>query len=153
MPRRARARYRSMSRHPASPCSASAPTSSAARRAPVRCTCAAVRGQPCSHCSSAAATSAGAAMAEEGARIRALRERLWLALAGAAPAWRNGAPEPSVPGILSVGFAGMEGESLLLEIDGRIDASSGSACNSATGEPSYVLRALGLSDEAIQASL
>jgi cysteine desulfurase len=82
-----------------------------------------------------------------------LRERLWLALAGAAPVWRNGAPEPSVPGILSVGFAGMEGESLLLEIDGRIDASSGSACNSATGEPSYVLRALGRSDEAIQGSL
>ena len=96
---------------------------------------------------------AGATMAEEGARIRALRERLWLALAGAAPLWRNGAPEPSVPGILSVGFAGMEGESLLLEIDGRIDASSGSACNSATGEPSYVLRALGRSDEAIQGSL
>ena len=41
----------------------------------------------------------------------------------------------------------------MLEIDGRIDASSGSACNSATGEPSYVLRALGRSDEAIQGSL
>jgi cysteine desulfurase len=82
-----------------------------------------------------------------------LRERLWLALARAAPVWRNGAPEPSVPGILSVGFAGMEGESLLLEIDGRIDASSGAACSSASGEPSYVLRALGRSDEAIQGSL
>jgi len=101
----------------------------------------------------AACAIAGATLAEEGARIRALRERLWLALAGAAPLWRNGAREPSVPGILSVGFAGMEGESLLLEIDGRIDASSGSACNSASGEPSYVLRALGLSDEAIQGSL
>jgi cysteine desulfurase len=58
-----------------------------------------------------------------------------------------------VPGILSVGFAGIEGESLLLEIDGRIDASSGSACSSSSGEQSYVLRALGRSDEAIQASL
>jgi cysteine desulfurase len=40
---------------------------------------------------------AGATMAEDGARIRALRERLWLALAGAKPLWRNGAPEPSCP--------------------------------------------------------
>jgi cysteine desulfurase len=47
----------------------------------------------------AACAIAGATMEEDGARIRALRERLWLALAGAAPLWRNGAPEPSVPGI------------------------------------------------------
>jgi cysteine desulfurase len=67
--------------------------------------------------------------------------------------WRNGAAEPSVPGILNVGFAGIEGESLLLELDGALHASSGAACSSATGEPSYVLRALGRSDEAIQASL
>ena len=41
----------------------------------------------------------------------------------------------------------------MLELDGRIAVSSGSACSSATSEPSYVLRALGRSDEAIQASL
>ncbi len=58
-----------------------------------------------------------------------------------------------MPGILSVGFAGIEGESLLLALDGEVAAASGAACNSATGEPSHVLRALGLSDEAIQASL
>jgi cysteine desulfurase len=94
-----------------------------------------------------------ATLGEEPARIRALRERLWQGLQGAAPLWRNGATEPSVPGILSVGFAGIEGESLLLELDGQLAASSGSACASATAEPSYVLRALGRSDEAIQASL
>ncbi len=54
---------------------------------------------------------------------------------------------------MNVGFAGIEGESLLLELDGTIAASSGSACASATAEPSYVLRALGRSDAAIQASL
>jgi len=93
------------------------------------------------------------ALADQAARTRDLRERLWLALQPAAPLWRNGAADPSVPGILSVGFAGVEGESLLLELDGAVACSSGAACGSATGEPSYVLRALGRSDEAIQASL
>ncbi len=96
---------------------------------------------------------AAAALGDESPRIRALRERLWGQLQAAAPAWRNGAAEPSVPGILSVGFAGIEGESLLLELDGVVAAASGAACNSATGEPSHVLRALGRSEEAIQASL
>lgn len=96
---------------------------------------------------------AASALAEESARIRSLRERLWEALQAAEPVWRNGAAEPSVPGILNVGFAGIEGESLLLELDCALHASSGAACSSASGEPSYVLRALGRSDEAIQASL
>lgn len=96
---------------------------------------------------------AGAALGDEMVRIRSLRERLWQGLQAAAPLWRNGAAEPSVPGILSVGFAGIEGESLLLELDGEIAASSGAACSSAAGEPSYVLRSLGRSDEAIQATL
>jgi cysteine desulfurase len=96
---------------------------------------------------------ARAALGEEQSRIRALRERLWGQLQAAAPAWRNGAAEPSVPGLLSVGFAGIEGESLLLELDGRLAVSSGSACASATGEQSYVLRALGRSDVAVQASI
>ena len=101
----------------------------------------------------AACMFASAALGNEAARVRMLRERLWDALQAAAPLWRNGAADPSVPGILNVGFAGIEGESLLLELDGRISVSSGSACSSVTGEPSYVLRALGRSDEAIQASL
>ena len=96
---------------------------------------------------------AEASLGDEPSRIRVLRERLWGQLQAATPAWRNGAAEPSVPGILSVGFAGIEGESLLLALDDEVAAASGAACNSATGEPSHVLRALGLSDEAIQASL
>jgi len=96
---------------------------------------------------------AAADLTAEAARVTALRERLWRRLQAAAPLWRNGAAEPALPGILNVGFAGIEGESLLLEIDGRLAASSGAACSSATGEPSYVLRALGRSDPAIQASL
>ena len=96
---------------------------------------------------------AQATLEPEAARIRGLRERLWHSLQGAAPLWRNGAEEPSLPGILNVGFAGIEGESLLLAVDERIAASSGAACASATAEPSNVLRALGRSDEAIQASL
>ncbi|HEX9707438.1 MAG TPA: aminotransferase class V-fold PLP-dependent enzyme [Steroidobacteraceae bacterium] len=101
----------------------------------------------------AACELAFTALAVEPARIRELRERLWLALQPAAPLWRNGACEPSVPGILNVGFAGIEGESLLLELDGTLAVSSGAACSSATAAPSYVLRALGRTDVAIQASL
>ena len=95
---------------------------------------------------------AGADLAGHAARVGALRERLWQRLQDAAPLWRNGAA-PAHPAILNIGFAGIEGESLLLEIDGSLAASSAAACSSATGEPSYVLRALGRSDPAIQASL
>jgi len=101
----------------------------------------------------AACALARAALATEPARIRDLRERLWQALQAAAPLWRNGTPDPSVSGILNVGFAGLEGESLLLELDGRVAVASGAACHSAAAEPSAVLRALGRSDLAIQASL
>jgi cysteine desulfurase len=96
---------------------------------------------------------AAATLATEGIRIRSLRERLWQALQAASPLWRNGVAEPSVPGILNIGFAGIEGESLLLALDGQLAVASGAACSSASAEPSYVLRALGLSDLAIQASL
>jgi len=92
-------------------------------------------------------------LATESARVRALCERLWSGLQAAAPLARNGAADPSLPGILNVRFPGVEGESLLLALDGRLATSSGSACSSATAEPSYVLRALGLSDLAAQASL
>ena len=96
---------------------------------------------------------AGASPPDTAARVAGLRERLWQRLQPAAPLWRNGGGEPAHPGILNIGFAGNEGVSLLLEIDGLLEASSGAACSSATGEPSYVLRALGRSDAAIQASL
>lgn len=101
----------------------------------------------------AACELARLALQTEPARIRVLRGRLWHALQDAAPLWRNGAAEPTVPGILNVGFAGIEGESLLLELDDALAVTSGAACHSATAEPSPVLRALGCSDLAIQASL
>ncbi len=100
----------------------------------------------------AACVLAGAGLVEEAARQRALRDALWQALQAAAPLWRNGTGA-ALPGILNVGFAGIEGESLLLELDGDLELSSGSACSSASAEPSYVLRALGRSDPAIQASM
>ncbi len=92
-------------------------------------------------------------LASEPSRVRALRERLWRALQPAAPLWRNGVPEPAVPGILNAGFAGIEGESLLLALDGAVSVASGAACHSAVAEPSHVLRAIGKSELAIQASL
>ena len=96
---------------------------------------------------------AGADLSAEEARVRALRERLWAALQTAGDVWRNGGAGPSLPGILNVGFAGIEGESLLWALEGSVLASSGSACSSASAEPSYVLKALGLSDLGCQASL
>ena len=96
---------------------------------------------------------AGADLVEEERRVRSLRERLWRGLQPAGKVWRNGGEGPSLPGILNVGFAGIEGESLLWELEGAVLASSGSACSSASAEPSYVLKALGLSDLGCQASL
>jgi len=96
---------------------------------------------------------AAADLPAEELRVRALRERLWSRLEGAGHVRRNGGPGPSVPGILNLRFAGVEGESLALELEGKVQASSGSACSSASAEPSYVLRALGLSDVAAQSSL
>jgi cysteine desulfurase len=101
----------------------------------------------------AACEIAQAGLASEPARIGALRERLWQGLQPAAPLWRNGAAQSAAPGILNVGFGGIEGESLLLALDGGVAAASGAACHSASAEPSYVLRAIGRSDLAIQASL
>jgi cysteine desulfurase len=61
-------------------------------------------------------------------------------------------PEHHVPGIVNVGFAGLDGETLLLALPG-LAVSSGSACTSASVEPSFVLRGLGIADELAHASL
>ena len=61
-------------------------------------------------------------------------------------------PEHHVPGIVNVGFAGVDGETLLLALPG-LAVSSGSACTSASVEPSFVLRGLGIADELAHASL
>ena len=79
----------------------------------------------------------------ESERIAVMRERLWKGLAALGGTYRNGDPAHSVPHVLSVSFEGVEGESLLAAVRGRLAVSTGSACNSTSREPSYVLRALG----------
>ena len=66
---------------------------------------------------------------------------------------RNGDALHSVPHLLNVSFEGVEGESLLAAVRGEIAVSTGSACTSATAEPSYVLRALGRDERLAEASL
>jgi cysteine desulfurase len=95
---------------------------------------------------------AQAEMAAEQARLAPLRDRLWQGLARLPGIWRNGHDRQCLAGILNVSFGGVEGEALLADLDG-LSVSSGSACTSASAEPSYVLRALGRSDELAQASL
>ena len=85
-------------------------------------------------------------------RIEGLRAQLWSGLRDLGDVLPNGHPRERIAHILNVSFQGVEGESLL---DGlrELAVSSGSACSSATGEPSYVLRALGRSDALAQGSL
>jgi cysteine desulfurase len=91
-------------------------------------------------------------MAADGARITGLRERLWQGLAAMPGVTLNGHPARRAPGILSVSIDGVEGESLLFELPG-LAVASGSACATTSGEPSYVLRALGRSDRLAQSTL
>jgi len=91
-------------------------------------------------------------MERENARISGLRRRLWSHLKQVPGTHINGDEERRVPGILNVGFAGVDGETMLLALD-DIAVSSGSACTSASVEPSYVLRALGVPDDLAHASI
>jgi cysteine desulfurase len=95
---------------------------------------------------------AKAEMAEEGERIRALRDRLWKGLSEIDEVYINGDLTKRVPHNLNVSFNFVEGESLIMAIK-DIAVSSGSACTSASLEPSYVLRALGRSDELAHSSI
>ena len=85
-------------------------------------------------------------------RINALRERLWKGFSDMEAVTVNGDYDKSVPGILNISFAYVEGESLMMAFK-NIAVSSGSACTSASLEPSYVLRAIGLSDEMAHSSI
>lgn len=101
----------------------------------------------------------GAAFAIAGQRLRAdaerlsgLRELLWSRLQALPRIHRNGSPAHSAPHVLNISFEGVEGEALRASLP-DFAVSSGSACSSATQEPSYVLRALGRDDELANASL
>ncbi len=92
-------------------------------------------------------------MAEESARVGALRDRLSAKLhAGLDQLYINGSMEHRLPGNLNISFAYVEGESLLMGIN-DVAVSSGSACTSASLEPSYVLKALGTGDELAHSSI
>jgi len=95
---------------------------------------------------------ARAEMATENERIRMLRDRLWKGLSQIEEVYINGDLERRVPHNLNVSFNFVEGESLIMAIK-DIAVSSGSACTSASLEPSYVLRALGRSDELAHSSI
>src|SRR3989442_1314120 len=92
-------------------------------------------------------------MPEEGARLRALRDRLKAGLeAKLDEVYVNGSMEHRLPNNLNMSFAYVEGESLLMGIN-DIAVSSGSACTSATLEPSYVLKALGVGEDLAHTSI
>ena len=95
---------------------------------------------------------AAQALAAEGSRIESLRNRLWAHLKQVPGVHLNGSLEQRLPGNLNVAFANVDGETLLMALD-DIAVSTGSACTSATVEPSYVLRAMGIPDELAQSSL
>ena len=91
-------------------------------------------------------------MAAENERIRMLRDKLLHGLQGIEETYVNGDLEHRIPHNLNISFNYVEGESLIMAVKG-IAVSSGSACTSASLEPSYVLRALGRSDELAHSSI
>lgn len=99
-----------------------------------------------------AARIAAAEMAADEQHLEALRERLWRQLSRLDGVALNVQPAQRVPGILNIRFEGVEGESLMMALGG-LAVSSGSACTSASLEPSYVLKAIGLSDALAHSSL
>jgi cysteine desulfurase len=99
-----------------------------------------------------AARLAKAEMASENERVRALRDRLLKGIQDIEEAYVNGDLDQRIPHNLNVSFNFVEGESLIMAVK-DLAVSSGSACTSASLEPSYVLRALGRSDELAHSSI
>ncbi|MCH9691807.1 MAG: IscS subfamily cysteine desulfurase [Gammaproteobacteria bacterium] len=95
---------------------------------------------------------AKAEMTEETTRLLSLRDRFWNAIKDMEEVHVNGSFKQRVAGNLNVSFAFVEGESLIMSLK-DLAISSGSACTSASLEPSYVLRALGVNDELAHSSL
>ena len=99
-----------------------------------------------------AASIAQKNMSQENERLQKLRMRLWDGFRNIEEVYLNGHPDFRLPGALNVSFNFVEGESLIMALK-DLAISSGSACTSASLEPSYVLRALGRSDELAHSSL
>lgn len=95
---------------------------------------------------------AQAEMAADNVRVLALRQRLWDGIKDMEQVILNGHPEQRIAGNLNVSFAFVEGEALIMALK-DLAVSSGSACTSASLEPSYVLRAIGREDELAHSSL
>ena len=92
--------------------------------------------------------------AEEASRLLRLRKRLFEAITSKLDdVSLNGHPEKRLPGNLNLSFPFVEGESLLMGISEEVAVSSGSACSSASVEPSYVLKSLGIPKELVHASI
>ncbi len=91
-------------------------------------------------------------LAEEALAIARLRDHLWQGICDLPGIYRNGAAGAVSPGHLNVCFAGVDGETLLLSLR-ELAVSTGSACTSASLEPSYVLKAMGVSDEDAHSSV
>jgi len=91
-------------------------------------------------------------MAADNERAHMLRNRLWEGLSSIEEVYLNGDLDQRVPGNLNVSFNFIEGESLIMALK-DIAVSSGSACTSASLEPSYVLRAIGREDELAHSSI
>ncbi|MEK9766247.1 MAG: aminotransferase class V-fold PLP-dependent enzyme, partial [Thalassolituus sp.] len=99
-----------------------------------------------------AARLVSAHQVEDEARIRGLRDRLWAGLQALGDVHLNGHDVQRVANHLNVSFGGVDGEILLASL-AKVALSSGSACTSASVEPSYVLKAIGRSDELAHAGL
>ncbi len=95
---------------------------------------------------------AASKMNEDNARILELKNSLWQGLQQLDGIYLNGHATQRIPGILNVSFAGVDGESLMMGLN-DIAVSSGSACTSASLEPSYVLKAIGRSNELAHAGI
>ena len=100
----------------------------------------------------AAAAIARREMVHDLAHAGSLREQLWQGIRDLPGILRNGNADRSYPGILNVSAEGVEGESLVLGLE-PVGAASGAACNSLSGESSYVLRALGRDDLLAQSAI
>jgi len=92
-------------------------------------------------------------MAEESVRLSAMRDRLEAGLMSLEEAYVNGNREHRLPHVANISFKYVEGEGLMMGFNKDIALSSGSACTSASLEPSYVLKALGLGDDLAHSSL